>query len=125
MSTLSLVDLAGSESVRLANTHGKRQIEGGFINKSLLTLGKVVSMLTEEGQTNTCMRKLSTQQSLLPAQRVWETGREHPATCVFCFFQSHTVEQYRSSALYGTGVAFSPFACWHRELGYCCIILLS
>eukprot|EP00903_Cladosiphon_okamuranus_P005420 g5406.t1 len=49
MSTLSLVDLAGSESVRLANTHGHRQIEGGFINKSLLTLGKVVSMLTEEG----------------------------------------------------------------------------
>ncbi|CAM9767479.1 unnamed protein product, partial [Hapterophycus canaliculatus] len=49
MSTLSLVDLAGSESVRLANTHGQRQIEGGFINKSLLTLGKVVSMLTEEG----------------------------------------------------------------------------
>lgn len=52
MSTLSLVDLAGSESVRLANTHGQRQIEGGFINKSLLTLGKVVSMLTEEGETN-------------------------------------------------------------------------
>lgn len=50
MSTLSLVDLAGSESVRLANTHGQRQIEGGFINKSLLTLGKVVSMLTEEGK---------------------------------------------------------------------------
>ena len=50
MSTLSLVDLAGSESVRLANTHGQRQIEGGFINKSLLTLGKVVSMLTEEGE---------------------------------------------------------------------------
>ena len=49
MSTLSLVDLAGSESVRHANTHGQRQIEGGFINKSLLTLGKVVSMLTEEG----------------------------------------------------------------------------
>lgn len=51
MSTLSLVDLAGSESVRLANTHGQRQIEGGFINKSLLTLGKVVSMLTEEGKS--------------------------------------------------------------------------
>lgn len=50
VSTLSLVDLAGSESVRLANTHGQRQIEGGFINKSLLTLGKVVSMLTEEGE---------------------------------------------------------------------------
>lgn len=50
MSTLSLVDLAGSESVRLANTHGQRQIEGGFINKSLLTLGKVVSMLTEDGE---------------------------------------------------------------------------
>lgn len=50
MSTLSLVDLAGSESVRHSNTQGQRQIEGGFINKSLLTLGKVVSMLTEEGK---------------------------------------------------------------------------
>lgn len=50
MSTLSLVDLAGSESVRHSHTHGQRQIEGGFINKSLLTLGKVVSMLTEEGR---------------------------------------------------------------------------
>lgn len=50
MSTLSLVDLAGSESVRLANTQGQRQIEGGFINKSLLTLGKVVSMLSEDGK---------------------------------------------------------------------------
>lgn len=50
MSTLSLVDLAGSESVRHSHTHGQRQIEGGFINKSLLTLGKVVSMLTEEGK---------------------------------------------------------------------------
>lgn len=56
MSTLSLVDLAGSESVRLANTHGQRQIEGGFINKSLLTLGKVVSMLTEDGEQTTTIK---------------------------------------------------------------------
>jgi len=73
MSTLSLVDLAGSESVRLANTHGQRQIEGGFINKSLLTLGKVVSMLTEDGEN-----EKKTQEAAAAPQRrflsfaIWE-----------------------------------------------------
>ena len=74
VSMLSLVDLAGSESARLANYAagsgggggimtrsgsglgavgggmgggGSRQKEGGFINKSLLTLGHVVSKLVE------------------------------------------------------------------------------
>ena len=74
VSMLNLVDLAGSESARLANYAagsgggggimtrsgsglgavgggmgggGSRQKEGGFINKSLLTLGHVVSKLVE------------------------------------------------------------------------------
>lgn len=46
-STLSLVDLAGSESARLANTNGDRQKEGGFINKSLLTLAHVIWKLSD------------------------------------------------------------------------------
>eukprot|EP00953_Heterococcus_sp_UTEX-ZZ885_P020981 11726-Heterococcus_DN1.PRE.2 len=47
VSTLSLVDLAGSESAKL-NTQGERQLEGSFINKSLLTLGHIIYKLTEE-----------------------------------------------------------------------------
>jgi centromeric protein E len=46
LSSLSLVDLAGSESVRLTGST-ERQQEGHYINKSLMTLGKVVYALSE------------------------------------------------------------------------------
>lgn len=84
MSTLSLVDLAGSESVRLANTHGQRQIEGGFINKSLLTLGKVVSMLTEEGEIKYGKLTINNK-GAVPARRSGKMERE-PNTWVFVLF---------------------------------------
>ncbi|PWA83303.1 kinesin motor domain-containing protein [Artemisia annua] len=45
-SQLNLIDLAGSESSK-AETTGVRQKEGSFINKSLLTLGTVISKLTD------------------------------------------------------------------------------
>lgn len=45
VSSLSLVDLAGSESVRLTGST-ERQSEGHYINKSLMTLGKVVYALS-------------------------------------------------------------------------------
>lgn len=47
LSQLNLIDLAGSESSR-AETTGLRRKEGAYINKSLLTLGTVISKLTEE-----------------------------------------------------------------------------
>eukprot|EP00898_Chlorokybus_atmophyticus_P000674 jgi/Chlat1/1607/Chrsp125S01868 len=43
---LNLIDLAGSESSK-AETTGLRRREGGYINKSLLTLGTVISKLSE------------------------------------------------------------------------------
>jgi hypothetical protein len=49
ISSLSLVDLAGSESVRLNG--GDRRDEGTYINKSLMTLGKVVSALSENNKS--------------------------------------------------------------------------
>ncbi|XP_013119308.2 kinesin-like protein KIF14 [Stomoxys calcitrans] len=45
-SKISLVDLAGSE--RTTNCSGERKKEGVMINKSLLTLGKVISALSNE-----------------------------------------------------------------------------
>ncbi|KAK1411901.1 hypothetical protein QVD17_32747 [Tagetes erecta] len=45
-SQLNLVDLAGSESSK-AETTGVRRKEGSYINKSLLTLGTVISKLTD------------------------------------------------------------------------------
>ncbi|XP_020599453.1 kinesin-like protein KIN-7D, chloroplastic [Phalaenopsis equestris] len=46
LSQLHLIDLAGSESSRVETT-GLRRKEGAYINKSLLTLGTVISKLTE------------------------------------------------------------------------------
>ncbi|KAL9399747.1 hypothetical protein Peur_008708 [Populus x canadensis] len=46
LSQLSLIDLAGSESSK-AETTGMRRKEGSYINKSLLTLGTVISKLTD------------------------------------------------------------------------------
>ncbi|KAF6032295.1 KIF14 [Bugula neritina] len=43
VSKINLVDMAGSERQSSAQTSGKRLKEGASINKSLLTLGKVIS----------------------------------------------------------------------------------
>uniref|UniRef100_A0A8C2A6D8 Kinesin-like protein KIF14 n=1 Tax=Cyprinus carpio TaxID=7962 RepID=A0A8C2A6D8_CYPCA len=50
-SRINLVDLAGSERCTSAQTSGDRLREGASINKSLLTLGKVISALSEQAQT--------------------------------------------------------------------------
>ncbi|CAL9229420.1 unnamed protein product [Arabidopsis halleri] len=47
LSQLNLIDLAGSESSK-AETSGLRRKEGSYINKSLLTLGTVISKLTDK-----------------------------------------------------------------------------
>ncbi|KAH9757074.1 kinesin-like protein KIN-7E [Citrus sinensis] len=49
--TLNLIDLAGSESSKTETT-GLRRKEGSYINKSLLTLGTVISKLTDEKATH-------------------------------------------------------------------------
>uniref|UniRef100_A0A8C2IKK6 Kinesin-like protein KIF14 n=1 Tax=Cyprinus carpio TaxID=7962 RepID=A0A8C2IKK6_CYPCA len=50
-SRINLVDLAGSERCTSAQTSGDRLREGVSINKSLLTLGKVISSLSEQAQS--------------------------------------------------------------------------
>ncbi|XP_003474899.2 kinesin-like protein KIF14 [Cavia porcellus] len=47
-SRINLVDLAGSERCSATHTSGDRLKEGVSINKSLLTLGKVISALSEQ-----------------------------------------------------------------------------
>jgi hypothetical protein len=46
-SKLNLIDLAGSENSLAAGTEGERLKEGAAINKSLLTLGRVIKILAE------------------------------------------------------------------------------
>lgn len=45
VSKIHLVDLAGSERVAVTHTSGTRLREGANINKSLVTLGSVISAL--------------------------------------------------------------------------------
>ena len=47
MSKISLVDLAGSERVSKTGALGERLKEGSLINKSLTTLGLVISSLAD------------------------------------------------------------------------------
>ncbi|KAL7086204.1 hypothetical protein ACP275_14G324500 [Erythranthe tilingii] len=51
LSQLHLIDLAGSESSKTGTT-GLRRTEGSYINKSLLTLGTVISKLTDGKSTH-------------------------------------------------------------------------
>ncbi|KAF7837573.1 kinesin-like protein KIN-7C, mitochondrial isoform X1 [Senna tora] len=51
LSHLHLIDLAGSESSKIETT-GSRRKEGSYINKSLLTLGTVISKLTDGKATH-------------------------------------------------------------------------
>ncbi|XP_017472260.1 PREDICTED: kinesin-like protein KIF14 [Rhagoletis zephyria] len=52
-SRISLVDLAGSERILSGGTNGDRIREGVSINKSLLTLGKVIAALADAKKTST------------------------------------------------------------------------
>jgi len=48
VSRINLIDLAGSERSSVAQTTGQRLREGASINRSLHTLGKVISLLSEK-----------------------------------------------------------------------------
>lgn len=47
---LNLVDLAGSENIQRSGAENKRAAEAGLINKSLLTLGRVINALVDKSQ---------------------------------------------------------------------------
>ena len=47
---LNLVDLAGSENIQRSGAENKRAAEAGLINKSLLTLGRVINALVDKYQ---------------------------------------------------------------------------
>lgn len=44
---LNLVDLAGSENVGRSGSSDRRAREAGYVNQSLLTLGRVITALVE------------------------------------------------------------------------------
>ncbi|BFZ12122.1 hypothetical protein BsWGS_15161 [Bradybaena similaris] len=52
-SKINLVDLAGSERADSSGATGQRLKEGGSINKSLVSLGNVISLLAERSESGT------------------------------------------------------------------------
>eukprot|EP00753_Platysulcus_tardus_P017904 PLAT6629.1.p1 GENE.PLAT6629.1~~PLAT6629.1.p1 ORF type:complete len:943 (+),score=485.85 PLAT6629.1:110-2830(+) len=50
VSILNLIDLAGSESTKRMTVSAERKKEGAYINKSLLTLGKIILHLSRGGK---------------------------------------------------------------------------
>ena len=70
-SRISLVDLAGSERHGKTGTTGARLVEGSNINKSLTTLGLVISALAEQCPSSSALQSiwLFTIRSQLPRIR--------------------------------------------------------
>lgn len=64
ISALNLIDLAGSEK---ASSSADRRREGAFINKSLLTLGTVISKLTDEKSSHIPFRDSKLTRLLQPS----------------------------------------------------------
>lgn len=52
LSKINLVDLAGSERANATGASGVRLLEGGHINKSLVTLGSVIKALANHSSAN-------------------------------------------------------------------------
>lgn len=67
VATLNLVDLAGSESVRHTGATGIRQKEGGNINRSLLTLSRVIQTLSQGGNAHVNYRDSKLTRILQPS----------------------------------------------------------
>lgn len=66
ISKVNLVDLAGSERVALSGATGTRLKEGSNINKSLVTLGLIISALAENSLANKNGGKVPRRQMFVP-----------------------------------------------------------
>ena len=67
LSMLNLVDLAGSERIALTRAEGERKVQAGFINKSLLVLGRVISTLSGGSGSHVPYRECKLTHILKPA----------------------------------------------------------
>lgn len=68
-SKVSLVDLAGSERAEKSGAMGERLREGGSINKSLTTLGLVISALADQSSANAALMATSMTGSMMAGKQ--------------------------------------------------------
>jgi hypothetical protein len=81
VSTLNLVDLAGSERANKSGTSGQSLKEGSYINKSLLTLGTVISNLSE-GKTGQHIPYRNSKLTRLLASALGGNAKTCVVTCI-------------------------------------------
>ncbi|XP_065909022.1 uncharacterized protein [Dysidea avara] len=86
MGILNFVDLAGSERAGQGGAQGIRLKEAGFINKSLLTLGKVISELSRK------QSHISFRESKLTRLLSSSLGG-NSQTCILCTVSPNVVEE--------------------------------
>lgn len=79
VSKINLVDLAGSENARLAGSTGEQLKEGAAINKSLLTLGRVIKALAAATTANQ-RAGLTRRRSSLQAEESGVSEKERAST---------------------------------------------
>ncbi|GAA5966008.1 hypothetical protein JCM21900_004921 [Sporobolomyces salmonicolor] len=90
MSRLSLIDLAGSEQ---ATSQTERRSEGAFINKSLLTLEKVIASLTDGKKSHVPYRDSKLTQILQPSL----SGDARVAVIATCNPSPAAIEETKST----------------------------
>jgi len=104
---LNLVDLAGSENIGRSGTSAKtRKTEAGMINKSLLTLGRVITALTE-GSIHIPYRESKLTRLLQ------ESLGGKTKTCIIATISpaSGNLEETLSTLDYGNSFFFFPVFC--------------
>jgi hypothetical protein len=86
-----LVDLAGSERANSTGATGQRLKEGANINKSLTTLGKVISALAMASQTEGKKGKKSKADDFVPYRDSVRDSRTFQTPCpgVYVYTGSH------------------------------------
>jgi hypothetical protein len=85
----SLVDLAGSERANSTGATGQRLKEGANINKSLTTLGKVISTLALASQTDGKKGKKKAEEFVPYRDSVGEIHGQFLAAFTFDLFLIH------------------------------------
>jgi len=79
--TASLVDLAGSERANSTGATGARLKEGANINKSLTTLGKVISALADASSAPPAVPKRGVKKTV----EIFVPYRDSVRVAVLCF----------------------------------------
>ena len=87
---ISFVDLAGSERLKESKSQGEMAKETGSINKSLFTLGKVISMLSSEKSASSLNQKyIPYRDSKLTMLLMDSLGGSSKALMIACVSPSH------------------------------------